>query len=166
MKVRSTALIAVVAPALFACSCIAGPVAGIVAIVAGSVAGGVFVAEFDFDFKRAVEPVRRSTSLATNTTGWPIAPVGVPQYNFDDCIMDLRAYSEQDRNVTLRQNGASTLRADNVPQRCMVLASVIVPISGSGPYPIPLGTASLEWRNVTDEQMSTLRDYFRPSSLL
>lgn len=36
----------------------------------------------------SVRYTRRSPLIATNATGWPIALVGVPQYNFDDCFLD------------------------------------------------------------------------------
>lgn len=110
--------------------------------------------------------VSRAVSAATNSSGWPIAPLGVPQYNLDDCIIDLRADLSSGANITFVQpDGEQAVLANNIPPRCMTLVGMLVPVSDYGPYPIPEGTASVRWQNVTDEQIDDLRAFFVQGSL-
>lgn len=67
--------------------------------------------------KRAIQPEETSSStylsqlmqrtgfakrtVATNATGWPIAPAGVPQFNFDDCLLDVRDHLNSGGNLTI-----------------------------------------------------------------
>jgi len=77
-------------------------------------------------------------TIVTNATGWPIAPAGVPQFNFDDCVLDLRAHLTNGGTMKVFQPEGvpTTVQVDSVPPRCMVLASVILPKTELGARPI------------------------------
>jgi len=103
-------------------------------------------------------------TIATNATGWPIAPPGVPQFNYDDCVVDVKAQIADGGNITMYQPEGvpNAIQVDHVPPRCMVLASVILSSSADkGGHPIAFGSASLRWLGVTDEQINDLKTFFK-----
>lgn len=54
----------------------------------------------------------------------------------------------------------SGIQADGVPPTCMTLATVLVGDPVNGPYPTPLGSASLLYDNLTPEQYNDLAGIF------
>lgn len=109
---------------------------------------------------RRMELSRRG--IATNATGWPIAPVGVPQFNFDDCGIDVKAHLDAGGNFTVYQpNGEpQTVQVDNIPPRCMVLANVMIPLPDSKSHAIAFGTASIKWLNMGEQEINDLKTFF------
>lgn len=49
------------------------------------------------------------------------------------------------------------IQADGVPPTCMTLATVLVGDPADGPYPMPLGSSTLLYDNLTPEQFNNLR---------
>ncbi|KAK5943926.1 hypothetical protein PMZ80_003207 [Knufia obscura] len=108
---------------------------------------------------RRMDLTRRTFS--TNATGWPIAPAGVAQYYLDDCVLDLEAHFTTGGSFTVYQPDGEpeTLQVDDVPQRCMVLANVMLPLADKA-YPIAFGTASLKWLHVEEQEINGLKTFF------
>lgn len=140
--------------------------AGFVVLIAvGTVIGGGTLAGIECGSglcgRDLVGDIKLETS-STTANGWPIAPAGVPQYNFDDCMIDLTAHTREGGKITISvEDEEHNVKVEPLPPRCMVLANSVIPITGSGPYPIPLSTSTLEWRNVTGEQLDSLRNFFQ-----
>ncbi|KAK5075717.1 hypothetical protein LTR70_008359 [Exophiala xenobiotica] len=129
--------------------------------------------------KRSIQPEETSTpylshlmrrmdlnrrTIAINSTGWPIAPVGVLQFNFDNCALDLRAHLTNGGfiNVFQPEGEPQTVQADHIPPNCMVLANVILASGGiGGAQPIAFGTASLKWLHVTDQEINDLKAFLQ-----
>ncbi|KAK5092539.1 hypothetical protein LTR70_001881 [Exophiala xenobiotica] len=112
--------------------------------------------------RRRMDLTKRN--IATNATGWPIAPVGVPQFNFDDCLLDVRDHLNGGGNITVYQPEGvpQAVQADHVPPRCMVLANVVLASSATGKtHPVPFGSASLRWLGVTEGEINDLNNFFK-----
>ncbi|KAK5942013.1 hypothetical protein PMZ80_005964 [Knufia obscura] len=88
-------------------------------------------------------------------------PPGVPQYNYDMCINDMGNAALNGNPVLaygpVNGNGISVSR---VPPTCMVLANFFVGDGTDGPTPIPTGSDSLQYNDLTSDQYYALKAVF------
>jgi len=56
------------------------------------------------------------------------------------------------------------IRIDGVPATCMTLATVINGDPVNGPYPIPMGSAALQYNNLSVDQFNQFKVFFQQYS--
>ncbi|KAJ5180234.1 hypothetical protein N7492_003444 [Penicillium capsulatum] len=77
---------------------------------------------------------------------------GLPKLAADDCKAQLKGTT-----VTFAAADNNGVRIDNVPSSCMTLANVFLGQNPNQPAPTPMGSASLEYHNLADDQLHQLQ---------
>ncbi|KAF2142811.1 uncharacterized protein K452DRAFT_307727 [Aplosporella prunicola CBS 121167] len=99
-------------------------------------------------------------------------PAGVSQQSFDTCVQQIvDQHSKQGISVQVYTTGNSnstataSVRADNVPAACMNLATVLSgnPTQQGGAIPIPMGSSSLEYLNLSKAEFKELKSALKAS---
>ncbi|BCS17658.1 uncharacterized protein APUU_10486A [Aspergillus puulaauensis] len=84
-------------------------------------------------------------------------PAGVSQESIDQCTQQI---NDQGSPVNVYSTGDSSARADDVPPACMNLAAVLLdnPAQAGGPVPTPMGSASLEYTGLSEDDKTQLQN--------
>ncbi|RJE26421.1 hypothetical protein PHISCL_01222 [Aspergillus sclerotialis] len=77
---------------------------------------------------------------------------GLPQPAADECKGQL----QDGATVVFSPIGSDGIRIDGVPPACMTLANVYLGENPNQPGPIPMGSASLEYHNLSQEEIDKL----------
>ncbi|KAK5094704.1 hypothetical protein LTR70_003906 [Exophiala xenobiotica] len=81
---------------------------------------------------------------------------GVPQFVRDQCQTELTKATV----VVTGPIGNNGIRLDGVPATCMTLATVLAGDPVNGPFPIPMGSAALQYNDLTLEQYNQFKALF------
>ncbi|KAJ5180235.1 hypothetical protein N7492_003445 [Penicillium capsulatum] len=89
-------------------------------------------------------------------------PDGIPQYNWDQCKDQLKG-----AHVSLK-GLEPKVRVDGVPPACMNLATVIAgqPSQDGGPVPIPMGSDSLQYNDLSDDNLRQLGQNLKANQII
>ncbi|KAJ6121972.1 hypothetical protein N7512_004437 [Penicillium capsulatum] len=115
-------------------------------------------------------------------------PDGIPQYNWDQCKDQLKGahvslkglepkgtQAQKDYPESLNPafhayllTPASGVRVDGVPPACMNLATVIAgqPSQDGGPVPIPMGSDSLQYNDLSDDNLRQLGQNLKANQII
>ncbi|KAG7290014.1 hypothetical protein NEMBOFW57_000006 [Staphylotrichum longicolle] len=86
----------------------------------------------------------------------------VPQYNFDMCRDQIKSQVDKGVKIWTSIPSAGTAQFNDVPPACMNLPVVLSgSCTGEGPRPVPCGSACIQFRGVTDDQMREISSYLR-----
>lgn len=111
----------------------------------GAVAGGIGYAASK---QKAKKPPRSAEGQDA------LAGLNLPEEAADDCREELRSATV---NVSPADNNG--VRFDGVPPACMTLANVFLGQNTLGqPVPIPMGSASLQYENLSPDELQTLQN--------
>ncbi|KYG41772.1 hypothetical protein M433DRAFT_137776 [Acidomyces richmondensis BFW] len=130
----------------------------IAAAIAGGVAAGVLGAAGAICDKYCPD-VHTRRAFATSLLAKRGLPAGVSQADIDQCTQELNSqYNEQGLAVNIYHTSDTSVRVDNVPPACMDLATVLTgePAQAGGPIPIPMGSSSLEYENMSVKDLEAL----------
>ncbi|CAI7650464.1 unnamed protein product [Penicillium bialowiezense] len=120
------------------------PVNVLIPAVLGGVGAGFAGKAFNEINMRDVRPMYRRDDD-------PFA--GLPQPAADQCKSQL-----QDVTVTFSPLDNNGVRLDDVPSSCMTLANVFLDDKSGEIHPVPMGSASLEYHNLSTDQLKQLQD--------
>lgn len=108
----------------------------------GAIAGGI----------GAATNKKKSSRLARRQD--PLAGMDLPEQAANDCRNQLHSATVHVSPVD--NNG---VRFDGVPPACMTLATVFLGNNPAGqPAPIPMGSASLQYENLSPDELQTLQN--------
>ncbi|RJE26420.1 hypothetical protein PHISCL_01221 [Aspergillus sclerotialis] len=125
-----------------------GPAVGMEAAAAATVDGSLISGAVAGGIGRAGKDKRAATDL----------PPGVSQQSVDQCNDQLNG-----AQVTLSGPTPDSVRIDGVPPACMNLATVAAgqPTQEGGPVPVPMGSASLEYQGLTQDELFKLGQFLK-----
>ncbi|KAL4744288.1 hypothetical protein BDW72DRAFT_199745 [Aspergillus terricola var. indicus] len=124
------------------------PVHAVVMAIYGGVAAGTMSQLVSNVAKR--DAYAAFSHLVKQRSDDPFA--GLPQPAANQCKEQLSEVT-----VTFAPAGDDGVRIDGVPSTCMTLATVFLGENPGQPAPIPMGSASLEYRGLSADQLNQLK---------
>ncbi|KAJ6780120.1 hypothetical protein PWT90_03833 [Aphanocladium album] len=86
-------------------------------------------------------------------------PPGVSQHSIDECKDQIKdQFNKNHKSVEISDVDEKTINVANVPAACMNLATVLTgdPAQSGGPVPIPQGSDSLHYTNISADDRKQL----------
>ncbi|SPQ20857.1 8d3f5037-7f47-4a30-b24b-6ca852fca6bc [Thermothielavioides terrestris] len=100
------------------------------------------------------------TAAPVMNTRADVGPCNVPKYNFDICNTQLHDQANRGIKVQTSIPSPGVGRFDNVPPACMDLAVALSgSCTGTGPRPVPCGSACMQYTGLTDDQLRQISSY-------